>query len=52
GYISVDGFQETSIKGVYAVGDAAAKMRTIANAVFMGTSAGMAISKRMILERF
>lgn len=52
GYISVDGFQETSIKGVYAIGDAAAKMRTIANAVFMGTSAGMVISKKMILEEF
>lgn len=52
GYIKIDGFYETSVKGVFAVGDNAAKMRTIANAVAMGTSAGMMISKKMILDDF
>lgn len=52
GYIGIDNFQETTIKGVFAIGDNAAKMRTVANAVAMGTAAGMTISKRMILEEF
>ncbi len=52
GYIKIDSFQETTIKGVYAIGDNAAKMRTVANAVAMGTAAGMMISKKMILEEF
>jgi thioredoxin reductase len=51
-YIKVDSFQETSIKGVFAVGDNATKMRTVANAVAMGTTAGMMLSKQMILEEF
>jgi thioredoxin reductase len=52
GYIKIDGSQETSVEGVYAIGDNAAKMRTVANAVAMGTAAGITISKKMILEEF
>lgn len=52
GYIKIDHYQETTVKHVFAVGDSAAKMRTVANAVAMGTAAGMAISKTMILEEF
>lgn len=52
GYIKVDSFGETSINGIYAIGDNAAKMRTVANAVAMGTTAGMTMSKKMILEEF
>lgn len=52
GYIQVDNFQETAIKGVYAIGDNATKMRTVANAVAMGTTAGITISKKMIMEAF
>lgn len=52
GYLKIDSFQETTIKGVFAVGDNAAKIRTVANAVAMDTDAGMIISKRMILEEF
>lgn len=52
GYIKTDSSLETTIKGVFAVGDNASKMRTVANAVAMGTAAGMMISKRMILEAF
>jgi thioredoxin reductase len=52
GYIKIDNFQETTIPGVFAIGDNASKMRTVANAVSMGTAAGIAISKKMILEEF
>lgn len=52
GYIKIDEAMETSVKDVYAIGDNAAKMRTVANAVAMGTTAGMLISKKMILELF
>ena len=52
GYIKVDSFQETSVKGIFACGDNATRMRTVANAVAMGTTAGMIVSKKMILEEF
>jgi thioredoxin reductase len=52
GYIKIDSFQETTIKGVFAIGDNASRMRTVANAVAMGTTVGMTISKNMILEEF
>ncbi len=52
GYIKIDNFLETSVKGIFAIGDNASKMRTVANAVAMGTTAGMAISKKMIMEAF
>ena len=52
GYLKIDNFQETTIKGVYAIGDNASKMRTLANAVSMGTSVGISISKKLIFETF
>ncbi|AZA93993.1 NAD(P)/FAD-dependent oxidoreductase [Chryseobacterium nakagawai] len=52
GYLKVNGFQETSIYGIYASGDNTTRMRTVANAVAMGTTAGMAASKKLILEQF
>lgn len=52
GYIHIDQTQETTVPGIYAIGDNASKMRTVANAVAMGTSAGIMISKKMILEEF
>jgi len=52
GHIKVDVFGETTTKNIFACGDNAAKMRTVANAVAMGTTAGMAVSKGMILEEF
>ncbi|MEO5682205.1 MAG: NAD(P)/FAD-dependent oxidoreductase [Chitinophagaceae bacterium] len=52
GYIKIDAFQETTIHGVFACGDNATRMRTLANAVSMGTSAGIAVSKRIILQEF
>ena len=52
GYIKVDPFQETTVNGIFACGDNATRMRTVANAVGMGTTAGMAVSKKMIIEEF
>jgi len=52
GYIQVDPFQETTVKGVFACGDNATRMRTVAGAVAMGTTAGMTVSKKIILEKF
>lgn len=52
GYIKVNGLQETSVEGIYACGDNTTKMRTVANAVAMGTTAGMSASKKLILEQF
>ncbi|HEX8279285.1 MAG TPA: NAD(P)/FAD-dependent oxidoreductase [Segetibacter sp.] len=52
GYIKVDPFQETTVKGIFACGDNAARMRTVANAVAMGTTAGITVSKKMIFEEF
>jgi len=52
GYVKVDVFQETNIHGVYACGDNVSRMRTIANAVAMGTATGMTVSKKLIFEEF
>ncbi len=52
GYIQTDLFQQTSVKGIYACGDNTTRLRTVANAVAMGTKAGMAVSKELILEEF
>jgi len=52
GYIKVNSLQETSIDGVFACGDNCARMRTVANAVAAGTTAGITVSKKMILEEF
>jgi thioredoxin reductase len=52
GYIQVDPFQETTIAGIFACGDNTTRMRTVANAVAMGTTAGMTASRKMILEEF
>jgi thioredoxin reductase len=52
GYIKTDGLHATTVSNVYAIGDNASKMRTVANAVANGTSAGLIISKKLILGQF
>lgn len=51
GYLKIDSFQKTTINGVYACGDTATRMRTVANAVAMGTLTGMTANKELIEER-
>ena len=50
GYIKIDNMNETSLSGIYATGDNSSRMRTVANAVSMGTTTGIIISKKLILH--
>jgi thioredoxin reductase len=52
GHLKVDPMQKTSIGGVFACGDNASPMRTVANAVATGTTAGMMVNKELVLEKF
>jgi len=52
GYIKVDATQKTSMEGIYACGDNTSRLRTVANAVAMGTTAGMMVNKEIVMERF
>jgi len=52
GYLQVDNLQRTTIPGIYACGDSTSPMRTVANAVSTGTTAGMMLNKEMVLGRF
>ena len=52
GYIKIDLLQKTSIDGVFACGDNTTRIRTVANAVAMGTTTGMMVNKEIIFEEF
>ncbi|EDP94170.1 NAD(P)/FAD-dependent oxidoreductase [Kordia algicida OT-1] len=52
GYLKVDDLQKTNMPNIYACGDNTTRMRTIANAVSMGTTAGMMLNKEFVFERF
>lgn len=52
GYIKIDAAQKTTAKDVFACGDNATRLRTVANAVAMGTLTGMTVNKELIGERF
>ncbi len=52
GYIKIDPTQRTTVDGVYACGDNTTRMRTVANAVAMGTAAGAMLNKEMVMEAF
>jgi len=52
GYVRTNPFQRTTVDGIYACGDNTTRMRTIANAVAMGTTAGMMVNKELIEESF
>ena len=52
GYIMVDNFQKTSVKGVFACGDNSSMMRSVANAVATGNLAGAMANKELVDEQF
>jgi thioredoxin reductase len=52
GYLKIDLLQKTTVHGIYASGDNTTRMRTVANAVAMGTTAGMMANKEIIEEEF
>lgn len=52
GYITVDAQQRTNVLGIYACGDNTTRLRTVANAVAQGTTAGMMLNKDLIAEEF
>ncbi|MBK8502875.1 MAG: NAD(P)/FAD-dependent oxidoreductase [Saprospiraceae bacterium] len=52
GYLKTDFIQRTSVQGIFACGDNATRLRTVANAVAMGTTAGMMVNKEIVLEGF
>lgn len=52
GYIKIDSAHRTTVPGVYACGDNVTRMRTVANAVAMGTTTGMMVNKELIEEDF
>jgi thioredoxin reductase len=52
GYIKIDAAQRTTIPGVFACGDNTTRLRTVANAVSMGTTTGLMVNKELIEETF
>lgn len=52
GYIKIDPAQRTNVPGIFACGDNTTRMRTVANAVAMGTTTGMMLNKELIEETF
>ncbi len=52
GYIQINAQNKTTVDGIYACGDNASRIRTVANAVAMGTTTGMMLNKELIEENF
>jgi len=52
GYIKVDPGLRTTVPGVYACGDSVTRLRTVANAIAMGTTTAITLNRDMILESF
>ncbi|MXN91459.1 NAD(P)/FAD-dependent oxidoreductase [Flavobacterium sp. Sd200] len=52
GYIRTDGFQKTTVKGIFACGDNSVMMRSVSNAVATGSLAGAMINKELTEEQF
>lgn len=52
GYIKIDSFQKATVPGVFACGDNTTRMRSVANAVSMGTLAATVVNKEIIFEDF
>lgn len=52
GYIRVDAFQKTTVNGVFACGDNAGMMRSVANAVAGGSMTGAMVNAELAGEAF
>ncbi len=52
GYIKVDLFQKTSIQNLYACGDNSSMMRSLATAVYTGTSTGAMVNSELCNDKF
>ena len=52
GLIEVDPLQQTSVEGVYACGDNANMMRSVANAVYSGNLTGAMVNRALTEESF
>jgi thioredoxin reductase len=52
GYIKIDSNQRTTVPGIYACGDNVTRMRTVANAIAMGTTTAITLNKDLIFESF
>jgi thioredoxin reductase len=52
GYIMIDANHKTTVDGVFACGDNVTRMRTVANAVAMGTTTGIMVNKEIVLDNF
>jgi thioredoxin reductase len=52
GYVKVDALHKTTVSGVFACGDNTTRMRSVANAVAMGTTAGMMANREIVFEGF
>jgi thioredoxin reductase len=52
GYIKTDSAQKTTVPGVFACGDNATRLRTVSNAVSLGTIAGIMVNKELVHECF
>lgn len=48
GHLVVDGFQTTSVPGIYAAGDATTPMRSVSSAVAAGTLAGAMLNRELL----
>ncbi|WP_411824571.1 NAD(P)/FAD-dependent oxidoreductase [Leptospira sp. 'Mane'] len=52
GYIKVDGFNKTNLRGIYAAGDNTTMLRSLSFAIGSGGVAGAMINKELIEENF
>jgi thioredoxin reductase len=52
GHVKVDMFQKTTVESVFACGDNCSPLRSVSNAVAMGTTAGAMVNKALVAEEF
>jgi thioredoxin reductase len=52
GFIKIDDFNKTSVKGVFAAGDNTTHFRALSMAIGSGTKAGAVMNKEMVDEEF